>query len=1112
MPEENVIQIGAEVDIAQVLKKFKTLQDASDALARHMGDNFQAVSPVASINKADVEKTTRKFVDDDETQRVTKLAQVIGLANGEALKFTETLAEVDKEVDGAITTVNTYTTSVEKLKEKTKGLTDAQKILLQKAGAVTQNFADTTEVSKNFADQLQRFGAISEIVGQNMTKVSTNGQQMGIVVETTNGKFIQLTETMRKLPNGFRNVSREAKDVTSQFGKTAIETLKMKKSADGLAESWKKLAGRALLTIPIWLLLRAILTGTLAIIKASIKFMIEWEYQMAQIAIVSGGSVESLQALSGALVNISKEFGISTQALGESAKLWAQQGRAMEEIIPLMRTTAKLSLLTGQTTIKSVEDLTAILKAYKIEAKNATTVVDSMTNVMLNHAVSAADLASAYKQVASTASSLGVSFEELTGYITAIRAVTRDSGSKVGLALRTMFSRITTSSAQTIQNIASVPLYLDRMGKATFHVTPVMRNLSSIITELSLTFKDLGTAQQSQLASAIGGVRRQNQVFALFNNFTEAIRAQTDAMFGLGKSSEAIKTLTNTAKVGIDRMKNSWFSLIESLGNVSAIIVATKLITKLIEAQDKLINPEKAIYKERLAVLVQENDELARQLKFVQSLQDLERESVELDKQRIRARGKQGQLDRIAAIEGIRREGVNKGAEALDLDITISESSKGDFTKTLGEVIDVMNQYAIDTMVAQLRNEAKQSLLSLGAEITPLLSKAIDPLKIPLDFEGNKGGSLMKGGGLYDLKLQAEEVLALVEEAKTLGLAFTKVEIVNNQGLARAKVLLEESNSLEKEAVDHALNKLNAYVLQKDALQDTVGFEKKALEILQARQEHQRFVLLVQEKEAFIAKAVLEAELKRLEVAGARTSVILNAEKAGKRGLIIEDTLEQSVTRQLKAQEAITAEKKKQREFSQEQINLFKLAQGIVGEKDVGGKSGFGFGTSKGDDVTPKEGLKLAKAFGDVIEGVTDFATFWRGASDETKDIFEKTAPGFKEQKQLEQFYRGDRVSDLPEARGGGGINIGNITPATIGNLITQIALLTAQFKESTLASSTVDKNVGQPVDLEFNINVDISDVEEVSTKVGKVAHEAVIEGLNTIGSPEQQAVKKIVF
>ncbi len=167
--------------------------------------------------------------------------------------------------------------------------------------------------------------------------------------------------------------------------------------------------------------------------SSGIKFLIEWEYQLAQIAIVGKATKSQLNALSGALLQVAKDFGVSYKDLGEASKLWAQQGRAIEEIIPLMKATAQLSKLTGQTTAQSVEDLTAILKAYNIEAKDSVTIIDGMTNAMLNHAITAQDLASAYKQVASTASALGVSFESLTGYITAIKAVTRDSGSKIGM-------------------------------------------------------------------------------------------------------------------------------------------------------------------------------------------------------------------------------------------------------------------------------------------------------------------------------------------------------------------------------------------------------------------------------------------------------------------------------------------------------------------------------------------------------------------------------------------------------------------------------------------------------------------------------------------------------
>jgi len=438
---------------------------------------------------------------------------------------------------------------------------------------------------------------------------------------TKAGQSITLTSSI------FRKAGKEMTVTVGQVGKVSgVVTSSIKSMADAsktaspLVGNLTKALARVLIVAPIWHAFRTIYMSTLRLIQSSVKFLKDWEYQIAQIRIVTDASNSSIQQLSGSLINLSRTLGISTKELGEGAKLFAQQGRAIEEILPLMEATSRLSLLTGRTIVQSVEDMTAILKAYQLEARSATVIVDQITNVMLNHAITAGDLAQAYKQVSSTASSLGVSLESLTGYITAIKTVTRDTGSKVGLSLRTMFSRISTSSADAIQQLTGIPLFLDATGKATATATSNLRSLDQVISELASRFKDLGTAQKSQLAVLIGGVRRQNQVFALFDNFTEAIEAQADALFSLGEADDALATLTNTMELRVKRLNGAWQQFVDSIADTSGFKRGLAGLQELVETFSFMANRrafETNVLREQLTEL---QKQAVEQEKFVTSV------------------------------------------------------------------------------------------------------------------------------------------------------------------------------------------------------------------------------------------------------------------------------------------------------------------------------------------------------------------------------------------------------------------------------------------------------------------------------------------------------------
>jgi len=481
---------------------------------------------------------------------------------------------------------------------------------------------------KTYTQDMNRARRVAKVFGIGLSK------QAKILEKTTSQSYNKQGDAVRRTTTIMEDQGKKVRTVYDQIGKKVkIVNGTFTKSQGALSKTGnelKKLVTRAGLVIPVWLLLRGAMMATLRVIKESIKFMVEWEYQLAQIRLVGDSTEAQINNLSSSLLRLSTSLGISNGLLGEGAKLFIQQGRAIEEIVPLMESTAKLSLLTGRTIVQSVEDLTAVLKAYKLEASDASSIVDLITATMLKHAITASDLASAYKATASTAEALGVSLASLTGFVTAIKVVTRDTGTKVGTALRTMFSRISTSSAESLQKLTQVPFYLDKMGKTTSKVTPRMRNMSTIISEMALVFGTLENAQQSQIAKLIGGIRRQNQVFALFNNFTEAVEAQTDALLGLGKADEAIAKLTDTTKIGIEQLKGAWGEWVDVVGDTQIFKSSLDFIKNQILGAITLLDPARAFAIGFGQELRKQGELFVQEGKFVEGIEEIQKELLEM--------------------------------------------------------------------------------------------------------------------------------------------------------------------------------------------------------------------------------------------------------------------------------------------------------------------------------------------------------------------------------------------------------------------------------------------------------------------------------------------------
>lgn len=444
-----------------------------------------------------------------------------------------------------------------------------------------KRFEQDCATAKNAAKQLgTAFSDSAKVIDQTIgVSINRAGQQ----VRTVTSIFEQHGKTAKV---AFTEVGGVVKSTAASFQSFGSIT-------SSLGGELSKLVSRAILVVPIWELLRFGLKSLEDTFKESVKFMIEWEDQMAHIRAVTGGTKEEMDVLSQALLQISATFGVSNKALAESANQWLRNGANIKTVIPLLEATSKLSLLSGSSMEDAAKSLNAIMSGFKLSASETSLAVDKLTAVEEKSGVSLEVLSAAMVKTASTAKGLGLSFDQVAGFIAAINDKTKQSGDLIGSELRSIFLRLGTTAIDTAQSISKVPFFLDALGNTTTEHTPKLRALNSIITELSLSFKNLSNAQQDQLAKAVGGNLRANAVSALFSNFDVSIKAQAESAFGLKDAGRAIEDLTGTAKNHIAQLQGAWGQFVESFQQTGVIKDTLDLLKTGLQGVSAVIDPDK---------------------------------------------------------------------------------------------------------------------------------------------------------------------------------------------------------------------------------------------------------------------------------------------------------------------------------------------------------------------------------------------------------------------------------------------------------------------------------------------------------------------------------------
>lgn len=399
----------------------------------------------------------------------------------------------------------------------------------------------------------------------------------------------------------------------------ALETGNQKqKESKSVIGSWvtdmKNVMKNALAIAPAWLMIRQGILTVVNAIKGGVDFLKDWEYQLAQIKMTGGATDSEIRNLGIGLLSLSKNLGISNKELGDTAKLIIQQGRAVNEVLPMVEAVARFSMLTGKSMEEGLDGLTAVLEGFNKKVSESASIIDALEKVELNHAITVDVLASGIEQVAAIANEFNITFEETLGIITAVHETTRDKGSKIGQMWKTIFTRMNTDAPKALQSIAHVTTYLDDFGKESKIATNNMIPMSQRLIDLALKWNKLSEAEKSHLTNILGGKRAINIIIAYLQNYSEALRAEADALFSAGEATKATSVLTETFKNKIESVSQAWNIFMDSMLDSEPLKKALDIMKEFIDTMSYFLKPERVNYQDRTKFINQQNKELEKQL------------------------------------------------------------------------------------------------------------------------------------------------------------------------------------------------------------------------------------------------------------------------------------------------------------------------------------------------------------------------------------------------------------------------------------------------------------------------------------------------------------------
>lgn len=269
-----------------------------------------------------------------------------------------------------------------------------------------------------------------------------------------------------------------------------------------------------------------------------------------------------LQSFTSQLFTVANQTGQTFTDTAKAAAEFSRQGLSVEETLKRTSAAAILSKISGIELGESITSLTSILNGFTKEALDSIEVINRLTAVDTNFAVSAGDLAEALKRVGASANDANVSFNQTVALITAARQITGREGSVIGNSLKTIFTRL--QRPQVLDDLETAGVRVRDLHGKILPTVQVMKNMAS-------AYENLASSQKSFVAETVGGVYQINILKAYMRDLTSGLSLYDGALKAAdnstGSTAKRMEALNSTISSQLLRTMNDLTEAAANVGN-----------------------------------------------------------------------------------------------------------------------------------------------------------------------------------------------------------------------------------------------------------------------------------------------------------------------------------------------------------------------------------------------------------------------------------------------------------------------------------------------------------------------------------------------------------------
>ena len=482
---------------------------------------------------------------------------------------------------------------------------------------------DTKDVETMLTEYANSIGLTSKI----SSSINETTGQVKMQFADISGNVVTLTGNLEKAGNAMRIISSTASKAStgmSSFG-TSIKGMVSGNFKGAIAD------------IASYVSYFQVTMKAIQQAKQGFNDFLNFQKDLTNISYTMNLSPDQLQNLGTSAIDMAKDLSMSLDNTMDIYKIYANMNTTASEIQQTARPTAILSNLSGVDASTAADQVQGILQQFHMLEDGSTTAADASMHIVdvldkvsgsvgIDYAKGIKIISDAVQASGQVAYDAGMSYEQLAAITAKVSERTREDGSSIGNALKTITTRTT--------KVGKMPQYADEVDNATLsnasaslHAIGVDvynpdgsdRGIITVMSELKDKWDDLTNAQQNKIAFDVAATRQTSKFKSMLDAFTDSMSLAEEATTANGNAeANQEKYMESTAgklQAIKTQMQDFWVNFYNS-GTVNGVLEFVHSLTEGFTSLEKTLGPIPALLTAVFAAMTVKNATMAG-LKFL---------------------------------------------------------------------------------------------------------------------------------------------------------------------------------------------------------------------------------------------------------------------------------------------------------------------------------------------------------------------------------------------------------------------------------------------------------------------------------------------------------------